>query len=153
MGKRSKARECAVQMLYQWETTQEPMDRVTGLFWQVRGGTDEMKTMAERLARGAHANLERLDQAIQQAATHWRVDRMASVDLDILRIGTYELMLEPATPSSVIIDEAVELAKRFGEADSPAFVNGVLDAVKRALREGGAEAKPRKRKQPEPDHE
>ncbi|HLA79440.1 MAG TPA: transcription antitermination factor NusB [Vicinamibacteria bacterium] len=145
MGKRSKARECAVQMLYQWETTQEPMDRVTGLFWQVRGGTDEMKAMAERLARGAHANLERLDQAIQQAATHWRVDRMASVDLDILRIGTYELLAEPGTPSSVIIDEAVEIAKRFGEADSPAFVNGVLDAVKRALR-GGAEepVKPRR---------
>ncbi len=153
MGKRSKARECAVQMLYQWETTQEPMDRVTGLFWQVRGGTDEMKAMAERLARGAHANLERLDQAIQQAATHWRVDRMASVDLDILRIGTYELLAEPATPSSVIIDEAVEMAKRFGEADSPAFVNGVLDAVKRAVREGGAAAKPRKPKPPEPDHD
>jgi len=67
------------------------------------------------------------------------------VDLDILRIGTYELLAEPGTPSSVIIDEAVEIAKRFGEADSPAFVNGVLDAVKRALR-GGAEepVKPRR---------
>ena len=136
MGKRSKARECAVQMLYQWETTQEPMDRVAGLFWQVRGGSDEMKAMAERLARGAQANLAELDRLIQQAAVHWRVDRMAAVDLDILRIGAYELLLEPATPSAVIIDEAVEMAKRFGEADSPAFVNGVLDAVKRGVRVG-----------------
>ena len=152
MGKRSKARECAVQMLYQWETTREPMDRVSGLFWQVRGGTDEMKAMAERLARGAQANLARLDQLIQEAATHWRVERMAAVDLDILRIGTYELMLEPATPSAVIIDEAVEMAKRFGEADSPAFVNGVLDAVKRGVRGDGARAEPGQRKSPGPDH-
>jgi len=151
MGKRSKARECAVQMLYQWETTREPMDRVSGLFWQVRGGTDEMKAMAERLARGAQANLARLDQLIQQAATHWRVDRMAAVDLDILRIGTYELMLEPATPSAVIIDEAVEMAKRFGEEDSPAFVNGVLDAVKRGVREDGSRAESAPRKPPGPD--
>jgi N utilization substance protein B len=152
MGKRSKARECAVQMLYQWETTQEPMDRVSGLFWQVRGGTDDMKAMAERLARGAQANLARLDQLIQEAATHWRVDRMAAVDLDILRIGTYELLLELATPSAVIIDEAVEMAKRFGEADSPGFVNGVLDAVKRGVREGGTRAEPGPRKAPGPDH-
>ncbi len=142
-----------MQMLYQWETTRESMDRVTGLFWQVRGGTDEMKLMAERLARGAQENLERLDRAIQEAATHWRVDRMAAVDLDILRIGTYELLAEPATPSSVIIDEAVEMAKRFGEADSPAFVNGVLDAVKRAVREGGAAAGSGRRGEGEPQHE
>jgi N utilization substance protein B len=152
MGKRSKARECAVQMLYQWETTQEPMDRVSGLFWQVRGGTDQMKAMAERLARGAQANLARLDKLIQEAATHWRVDRMAAVDLDILRIGTYELMLEPATPSAVIIDEAVEMAKRFGAADSPAFVNGVLDAVKRGLREDAEQAEPGQRKSRESNH-
>jgi N utilization substance protein B len=134
MGRRTKARECAVQMLYQWDATREPMDRVAGLFWQVRSTTDQTRAMAERLARGAQREVESLDRAIESALTNWRFDRIAAVDRNILRIATYELAHEPATPSSVIIDEAIEMAKRFGEADSPAFVNGVLDAVKRAVR-------------------
>ena len=134
MGTRTKARECAFQMLYQWDVTREPMDRVAGLFWQVRSGTDEARAMAERLARGAQGELEQLDQAIGSASTHWRFERIAPVDRNILRIGAYELMREPDTPASVIIDEAVEMAKRFGEADSPSFVNGVLDAIRGSVR-------------------
>jgi N utilization substance protein B len=121
-------------MLYQWESTREPMDRVTGLFWKVRTTTDQTRAMAERLARGAQREVEGLDRAISAALTNWRFERVASVDRNILRIAAYELAHEPQTPSSVIIDEAVEMAKRFGEADSPAFVNGVLDAVRRAVR-------------------
>jgi N utilization substance protein B len=140
VGKRTKARECAVQMLYQWESTREPMDRVTGLFWQVRTTTDQTRLAAERLARGAQGAVEELDAAIAAALTNWRFDRVAAVDRNILRIAAYELAHEPQTPAAVIIDEAVEMAKRFGEADSPAFVNGVLDAVRRAVRK---EAQPR----------
>jgi N utilization substance protein B len=140
VGKRTKARECAVQMLYQWESTREPMDRVTGLFWQVRTTTDQTRAAAERLARGAQRAVEELDAAIAAALTNWRFDRVAAVDRNILRIAAYELAHEPQTPAAVIIDEAVEMAKRFGEADSPAFVNGVLDAVRRAVRK---EAQPR----------
>jgi N utilization substance protein B len=136
MGKRTKARECAFQMLYQWDITREPMDRVAGLFWQVRTATPETRTMAERLARGGQAEVARLDEAIAAASTNWRFERIAAVDRNILRIAAYELMKEPQTPSSVIIDEAVEMAKRFGEADSPPFVNGVLDAVMRKVRDG-----------------
>ena len=136
MGKRTKARECALQILYQWDITRWPMDRVVGRFWQVRSGTDEMKAMAERLARGAQREVERLDEAIGRASSHWRLERIAAIDLNILRLGTYELKDEPGTPSSVIIDEAVELAKRFSEADAPAFVNGVLDAIMREVRPG-----------------
>ena len=134
MGTRTKARECAFQMLYQWDVTREPMDRVAGLFWQVRTSTPETRAMAERLARGGQAEVERLDEAISAASTNWRFERIAAVDRNILRIGAYELMKEPQTPSKVIIDEAVEMAKRFGEADSPPFVNGVLDAVMRKVR-------------------
>jgi N utilization substance protein B len=134
MGKRTKARECAVQMLYQWDSTREPMDRVTGLFWKVRSTTDETRARAETLARGAQGDVAALDAAIAAALTNWRFDRVAAVDRNILRIAAYELLHEPETPSAVIIDEAVEMAKRFGEADSPAFVNGVLDAVRRAAR-------------------
>jgi len=123
-----------MQMLYQWDRTRDPIDRVAGLFWQIRSGTEEMKAMAERLARGAQREHEAIDAAITTASTNWRLERIASVDLNILRIASYELMREPQTPVSVIIDEAVEMAKRFGEADSPPFVNGVLDAIGRLLR-------------------
>jgi len=134
VGKRTRARECAFQMLYQWDISGEPMDRVSGLFWQVRSTTDETRARAEALARGAQREVETLDAAIAAAATNWRFDRIAAVDKNILRIAAYELLKEPETPPSVIIDEAVEMAKRFSEAEAPSFVNGVLDAVKRALR-------------------
>src|SRR5262249_37239492 len=132
--KRTKARECALQMLYQWDITREPMDRVAGLFWQVRTSTEETRAAAERLARGAQRELERLGEEIARAPRNWRLDRIGAIDNSILRLATYELMKEPATPSSVVIDEAVELAKRFSEADSPPFVNGVLDAIKARVR-------------------
>ncbi len=134
MGRRTKARECAFQLLYQREITREPMGRVIEGFWRLRAGMPAMRAMAERLARGAQSREAELDEAIAAAATHWRLDRIAPVDRTILRLGAYELVAEGETPSAVILDEAVELAKRFGEADSPAFVNGVLDAIRRRVR-------------------
>jgi N utilization substance protein B len=134
MGKRTKARECAFQMLYQWDMTREPMDRVVEAFWRVRSTTDETRARAESLALGAQQAVEELDAAIAPAATNWRFERIAAVDRNILRLGTYELMHEPKTPPAVVLDEAVEMAKRFGEADSASFVNGVLDAILRRLR-------------------
>jgi len=125
-------------MLYQWDLTRAPMDEVTASFWRVRSGSDEMKAMAERLARGAQACAERLDGLIAEAATNWRFERIAAVDRNLLRLAAYELDMERDTPPSVVIDEAVEIAKRFGEADSPSFVNGVLDAVRRMVRGEGA---------------
>jgi N utilization substance protein B len=148
MGKRTKARECALQLLYQWDLTREPMDRVAGLYWQVRTTTEETRRMAERLARGAQAELDRIDRVIGETSRNWRFERIAAVDKNIMRIATYELMCEAETPPSVIIDEAVEIAKRFGEGDSPAFVNGVLDAVKRAVREEDSPPAPRPKRRP-----
>ena len=121
-------------MLYQWDLTREPMERVANLFWKIRSSTEGTKAMAERLARGAQTQVGPIDEAITRASTNWRLERIAAVDRNILRVAAYELMKEPDTPSSVIIDEAVEMAKRFGEADSPAFVNGVLDAIRGAVR-------------------
>jgi N utilization substance protein B len=140
VGRRSKARECAFQILYQWQITGEPMNAVVDGFWRVRSGTPEAKQMAERLARGAQAQAEALDRQIAEAATHWRLDRIAPVDRTILRLGAYELAAEKQTPAAVVLDEAVELAKRFGEEDSPSFVNGVLDAIRRRVR-GEAETR------------
>ncbi len=134
MGRRTKARECAFQLLYQREITGDPMGEVIETFWRLRAGTPEMRGMAERLARGAQSRVGELDEAIAAAATNWRLDRIAPVDRTILRLGAYELVAEAGTPAAVILDEAVELAKRFGEAESPAFVNGVLDAIRRRVR-------------------
>jgi transcription antitermination protein NusB len=134
VGRRTKARECAFQMLYQWDLSGEPMERVMEAFWRLRSTTGETRALAERLAVGAHACAPESDAAITGAATNWRFDRIAPVDRTILRLGTYELMKEGGTPPAVVLDEAVELAKRFGEADSPAFVNGVLDAIRRRVR-------------------
>ena len=134
MGKRTKARECALQMLYQWDLTREPMDRVAGLFWQVRSSTDQTRALAERLARGAQSQVDRLDEEITRVSENWRFDRIAAIDKNILRLAAFELMEDRHTPSSVVIDEAVELAKRFSEVGSPPFVNGVLDAIKARVR-------------------
>ena len=138
MGRRTKARECALQMLYQWEITREPMDKVAESFWKVRTTTEATRAMAERLARGTQGHLTTIDEAIATASEHWRLERLATVDLSILRLGAYELMRERETPPAVVLDEAVEMAKRFSEADAPAFVNGILDAIMRRVR--GAEA-------------
>jgi N utilization substance protein B len=142
MGRRTKARECAFQMLYQWEITGTPMDKVVESFWRVRQSTPATRAMADRLATGARARMEEIDAAVTAAASNWRFDRIAPVDRTILRLGVYELLGEPDTPAPVVLDEAVEMAKRFGEADSPAFVNGVLDAIRRRVRGEVAVAAP-----------
>ena len=129
MGRRTKARECAFQMLYQWELSSAPLDRVIEDFWALRSTVEATRERAERLARGTEAWIERIDAAIAATATRWRPERIAEVDRSILRLGAYELLAEPATPPSVVIDEAIELSKRFSEAESYTFVNGILDAI------------------------
>jgi N utilization substance protein B len=123
-------------MLYQWDITREPIERVAESFWRVRTATDETRAMAERLTRGAWQDLAEIDAAIARASAHWRFERIAALERSILRLGAYELLKEGGTPPAVVLDEAVELAKRFGEADSASFVNGVLDAVRREARPG-----------------
>ncbi len=93
----------------------------------------EVRSFARELARGAWQHRDALDQRLTRASEHWSIHRMTPVDRNILRLGLYELLYHPQTPPQVVLNEAVELAKRFGDADSPAFVNGVLDAVRRAL--------------------
>lgn len=142
MGRRTKARECALQMIYQWEITKDPMTQVADRFWNLRSTTDATKEMAERLATGAREHVTQLDEAVARAAKNWRLSRIAGIDRAILRIGAYELFHEPQTPPSVIIDEAVEMAKRFSEAEAPSFVNGILDAI---MREARGDVAPRPR--------
>jgi N utilization substance protein B len=134
MGRRTKARECALQMLYQWDMANEPMGRVIESFWKVRTTTESTRAMAERLAQGASKEAPEIDRTITEASTNWRFERIAAVDKNILRLAVYELMRDVETPAAVVLDEAIDLAKRFGEKDSAPFVNGVLDAINRKVR-------------------
>lgn len=138
MGKRHRARECALQCLYQWDTTRADLDGLLAGFWESQGTPDlpdDARRFAERLTRGTVARVGELDRRIEQQADNWRLERMGRVDLNILRLGLYEMLEETTTPDAVVIDEAVELAKRFSGPEAAPFVNGVLDGLRRRLQE------------------
>lgn len=128
MSRRSKAREVVVQMLYQLDINPDvPMDIVLE---QVRERLEDepLARFAWQLLSGVVRDKNRLDDAIEALAANWTLKRMAPTDRNVLRLGAFEL-LETETPPRVVIDEAVELAKRFGAAQSPQFVNGILDRL------------------------
>ena len=145
MGTRRLGRELAVQALYRMAVTGEA--EAGPAFWAQFGREgDEVRAFAARLVAGVGAERERIDALIGAAAENWRVERIALVDRCVLSVAAYELLAEPQTPVSVVIDEAVEIARRFGEDGSAAFVNGVLDRVARLARPAGEEAEDRARR-------
>lgn len=105
-----------------------------GLYWADRTEEPAMRAFADRLVAGVIERIEDVDQLIRRASLNWRIDRMAMVDRNILRLATYELMAVPDTPVKVVLNEAIELSKRYGSEDSSAFVNGVLDKIASILR-------------------
>ncbi|MBI1750536.1 MAG: transcription antitermination factor NusB [Acidobacteria bacterium] len=134
MALRSKAREYALQMLFQWEMTQQEPWRVESGFWKNARSEKNTRVFANQLFEGAVSELKSLDELIVQHASNWRLDRMAAIDRAILRLATHELR-RGETPYKVVLDEAVELAKTFSSAEAPPFINGVLDAVHKAIQE------------------
>jgi transcription antitermination protein NusB len=129
MGARSSGREAALQILFAIDTAAHPADRAIVDFWAEFPGEAEGRTYADELVRRIFDVLPELDEAITASAANWRIERMTRVDRNILRVGAYELLHRPDVPLEVIIDEAVELAKRYGADQSSAFVNGVLDKL------------------------
>jgi N utilization substance protein B len=129
MGARSEGRGSALQMLFAMEAGGGGAERVIASYWRETPGDPEGREYADAAVRGVAADLEQVDEAIRKASTNWRLERMARVDRNVLRLGAWELMHSPEVPRAVILDEAVELAKRFGSEESGAFVNGVLDRV------------------------
>jgi N utilization substance protein B len=117
-------------MLFAFEAASSPsMERVVGSFWLETPGDPEGRDYADELARGVATELDAVDAIVRKASTNWRLERMARVDRNVLRIGAWELLHQTHVPRAVILDEAVELAKRFGSQESGSFVNGVLDRV------------------------
>ena len=137
MGTRRRARELALQLLYQYELTDASPEAMQAGFEEWRNASDEVREFADVLLRGTLERLEAIDGELGRQTTHWRLERLAAVDRNILRLAMYELMNETETPHAVIIDEAIEIAKKFGAKDSGRFVNGVLDGfVKRKAKVG-----------------
>ncbi|HEX2385889.1 MAG TPA: transcription antitermination factor NusB [Candidatus Binatia bacterium] len=129
MGPRRHGRELAVQALYQTEVTEDESARSLALFLSHFEGGAEAKEFARRLIAGVLEHRDEIDRRVGQAAENWKLERIAKVDLVILRLATYELLYCPDIPLKVSLDEAIEIAKRFGSADSSIFINGVLDKI------------------------
>lgn len=137
-GNRHRAREAAFQMLYQWEVGKLPPEAAIEDFAAIeqdegRPLSASARTFAAQLVTGTVAHVTEADALIARHAQHWRIERIATVDRLILRLAIFELLYAPDTPPGVVIDEAIELARTFSEADAVRFVNGVLDAIHKSL--------------------
>ena len=128
MRKRSIARECALKILYQMEMARRTPDKALDAFFEQEPEyPDDVKNFAAKIVEGVGRDLTAIDEKITQYATNWQVKRMAVIDRNILRMGVYELKFASDIPPKVAINEAVELAKKFGDIESSKFVNGILD--------------------------
>ncbi len=134
---RHRAREAALQMLYQWEVGRASAHEAVVTYWPSREAeqpvAEETQAFANALMRGTIERVKETDDLIAAHAHNWRVERMAVIDRLVLRLAIYELLTEPETPAKVIINEALELARTFSGEEPVPFINGILDAVRKTL--------------------
>ena len=129
MGARRKARELALQMLFQHDMSGNEADMIITTFDDLQKSKSNTREFAVKIFRGTVDHLAELDDMIQAQAENWRLSRMAVVDRNIIRMSVYEFLHETDTPKLVIIDEAIEIAKKFGTQKSSQFINGILDGI------------------------
>lgn len=129
MGNRRKARELALQVLFQVEFAKQKLKEVWDHFWKENPSEPEVCDFAQLLVEGTLRNLTELDAIIEGTSTNWKLSRMAAVDRNLLRQATFELLYLQDIPSSVTINEAVEIAKKYGTEESSSFINGILDKI------------------------
>jgi N utilization substance protein B len=133
MRKRTQAREFTLQLLYQIDITHDAADVCLDNFWQLHledAIEEQVKDFTNELVKGVADNLGLIDKKITQYATNWQLERMAVIDRNILRLGSYELLFRDDIPAKVSINEAVELAKKYSDSEASKFVNGILDKIK-----------------------
>lgn len=134
MGTRRKSREMALQMLFQSDMGKQNAEQVRKTFWSEHAtASHEVRGFADDLFRVASERVEEIDRLIEKHAEHWRMERMAAVDRNLLRASVAELLAYPETPRAVVINEALEIARKFSSPESVHFVNGVLDSVGKEL--------------------
>jgi N utilization substance protein B len=132
MSARHKAREYALQMLFQWEIGRQHPNRIKDGFWRIARAEKTTRAFADELFEGTVAGAPELDALVTAHTDNWRLERMAVIDRAILRLAVYELCSKKV-PVKVAINEAIELAKKFSSEDAAGFVNGILDSLSRAL--------------------
>jgi len=123
-----------MQMLFQWDMSQQDPAKLEAKFWKSAKAADTTRAFANQLFEGAAKEVKAVDEIIAKHCENWRFERLAAIDRAILRLAIHELNVAD-TPAKVVLNEAVELAKKFSSEESGAFVNGVLDAVLRSLQE------------------
>lgn len=133
MRKRTLARDAALKILYQAEITKRDVEPTAAKFWEYEENEEpvdrEVREFTRRIIVGVEKERDKIDGKISSYATNWQLKRMAVIDRNVLRIGVFELLYASDIPPKVSINEAVELAKRYGDLDSSKFVNGILDKI------------------------
>ena len=129
MGARRKARELALQMLFQHDMSGNEPDMILSTFEELQKSKPNTREFAVKVFKGTVDNLAKIDDMITAQADNWRIERMAVVDRNIIRMSIYEFLHENDTPKLVVIDEAIEIAKKFGTQKSSQFINGILDGI------------------------
>jgi len=143
MGTRRKSRELALQMLFQADMGRQDAADVRRTFWAERNGvSDDVRGFAEDLFRVATDRAEEIDKLIARHTEHWRMERMAAVDRNIIRGSVAEFLAYPSTPKAVIINEALEIARKFSSPESVQFINGVLDSIAKELEKQASGSRP-----------
>lgn len=137
MSSRRRSREMAVQVLYQVDMAQSDLAEAVRLFCEHFKAPESIRDFAFELARGAYDHREEVDTLIKRFSENWRLERMPTVDRNILRLAIYELLYRPDIPAKVSINEAVDLGKKYGSEDSGSFINGILDRIRLYLEETG----------------
>jgi len=135
MRKRTKARECALQVLYAMDIRKGSKHEVAESYWLEKDEDQEIKVFAQELIEGTLVKISEIDMLITKYADNWRIERMAVIDRNIIRMAIYELLFAADIPPKVAINEAVDLAKKFGDDESGSFVNGVLDKINKIERD------------------
>jgi len=133
MGRRRKARESALQILFQLEFNNTQVEKTIIQYWKEKKTSERIIDYSTLLINGIISHQEEIDNLIQSLSNHWRVSRMAVVDRNILRIAVYELLYAENIAPAIVINEAIEIAKKYSSDDAAAFVNGILDAIRKKL--------------------
>jgi transcription antitermination protein NusB len=132
MGARRRARECALQMLFSYDVARPSVEELIETYWgEMAEAAEEVRAFANELVIGTISHLDEIDERIRLRTEHWRISRMATVDRNLLRLAVFEFLHQPSTPTTVAINEALEIARRFSTHEATQFINGILDAIKR----------------------
>ena len=137
MGKRRSSRELALKFLYQFELNEGDLDEQIKLFLERNSSQEDVENFMKELVVSLIDKIEEIDEIIQKFSDHWVLDRMTVIDRNILRMGTCELLFNFSTPPKVVINEAIDIAKKYGNEDSPEFINGILDKVYKEIGQKG----------------